>query len=69
MKQRQEKNFIKDNLNKVVFEMKPSGRESAEGKARGANGSAAANEPQHKNYGKVPQYLNKYKQEREDALK
>jgi len=25
--------------------MKPSGRESAEGKARGANGAAAANEP------------------------
>ena len=68
LKEREDKNYIKANLNKVVFDMKPDGRQSADGQSR--SGAAAANaNAQHKNYGKVPSYLNKYKNEREEALK
>ena len=66
LKKRQEKNFVKDNLNKVVFEMKPKDQQSNAGDAAAVQDSAAA---QHKNYGKVPSYLNKYNKQREELAK
>jgi hypothetical protein len=60
LKERQQKNYIKENLNKAVFEMKPPSR---------------PNKPEddvktlNKNYGKVPNYLNKYKEQREEEIK
>jgi len=41
-------NHVKGNLNSVVFEMKPPAQKEAQG------GEA------HRNYGKVPQYINKF---------
>lgn len=57
---RKQKNYIKDNLNKAVFDMKPPVKaEKADGDAKKAN----------KNYGKVPNYLNKFNKQREDEIK
>ena len=64
LKQRADKNFIKGNFNKVVFEMKPG-----DGKSVAGEEPKSAAGGQHKNYGKIPSYLNKYKNEREDAIK
>ena len=47
-------------MNKAIFDMKPP--ESKNGKDSGVAGS-------NKNYGKVPAYLNKYKDQREDAIR
>ena len=60
LKQRENKNFVKANVNKAIFEMQPpESKNGNDGKIAGAN----------KNYGKVPSYINKYKNQREDALK
>ena len=57
---RQQKNFVKDNTNKAIFGLKPpSAKANEEATIAGKN----------KNYGKVPNYLNKYKNEREDQVK
>lgn len=55
LKERKPKNYIKDNLNKAVFEMKPPSRPSKQ-----------EEEPKkRKDYGKIPTYINKYKEQRE----
>ena len=46
--QRKEVNHIKGNLNNAVFEMKPPALKEE------------AQKDQHRNYGKVPSYINKY---------
>lgn len=57
LKNREKKNFLKENLNKAVFEMKPPSRPSkADEDAKQLN----------KHYGKIPNYLNKYKEQKED---
>ena len=54
------KNYIKENLNKAVFEMRPPSKpEKLDDDAKKLN----------KNYGKVPTYLNRYKEQREEELK
>ena len=49
---RQQKNFVKANLNKAVFEMKPKQQAAADEQSIAGK---------NKNYGKVPSYINKYK--------
>jgi hypothetical protein len=57
---RTKKNYIKENLNKAVFEMRPPSKpEKLDDDAKKLN----------KNYGKVPTYLNRYKEQREEELK
>ena len=59
---RQPKNHVKANVNKAVFEMQPNQKSAAaaeENKIAGKN----------KNYGKVPNYLNKFKNQRDDVAK
>ena len=57
---RKQRNIVKENFEKVVYEMKPpSRRDKAEEEARRIN----------KNYGKVPNYLNRFKEQREEAIK
>jgi len=56
----EERNYVKDNFNKAVFEMKPPQKaEKTEEIAQVIN----------KNYGKVPNYLNKFHKQREDEMK
>lgn len=58
LKPKEERNFIKANLNKVVYEPTPS--------------RAPAKEEQptkHKAYGNVPKYLDNYKKQRDDAVR
>lgn len=51
---------MKENLNKAVFEMKPPSRPSkAEPDVKQIN----------KSYGKVPNYLNKFKEQKEEELR
>lgn len=58
--EREKKNYVKDNFNKAVFEMKPPQKaEKVEEVAKEIN----------KNYGKVPNYLNKFHKQREDEMK
>ena len=61
LKQREQKNYVKANMNKAIFEMKPpdSKQENDENVIAGKN----------KNYGKVPNYLNKFKNQREEEAK
>jgi hypothetical protein len=57
LKERQNKNYIKDNLNKAVFELKPPSRpEKPEDDLI----------KKRKDYGKIPTYINKYKEQREN---
>ena len=56
---RQDKNFVKNNVKKAVYEMQPPKEQIDAPTIAGAN----------KNYGKVPNYLNKYKNQREEELK
>ena len=55
LKQREQKNFVKANMNKAIFEMQPPA----------SKGAAAADDNviagKNKNYGKVPNYINKFK--------
>jgi hypothetical protein len=60
LNERNQKNYIKDNLNKAVFEMRPPSKpEKQEDDAKKLN----------KNFGKVPTYLNRYKEQREEEIK
>lgn len=61
MKNRDEKNFVKKNLLKVVLEpTQAAAKVHVEEKQ----------EPfSHKNQGKIPSYINKYNKQREDALR
>ena len=59
LKQREQKNFVKANMNKAIFDMQPPAS-----KAAPAEGIAKT-----KNYGKVPSYINKYKNQKEEELK
>ena len=61
MKPKHEINYVKQNHDQVINEKpKQIARDSVEpGKPQ----------PQHKNHGKVPHYIDKYKQQREEALK
>jgi hypothetical protein len=56
---REPKNFVKANMKKAIFEMQPptSGKQN-EGEVAGPN----------RNFGKVPSYINKFKNERENAI-
>ena len=49
---RENKNFVKQNMKKAIFEMQPPSQAAAQD-----NTIAGKN----KNYGKVPSYINKYK--------
>lgn len=60
LKQREHKNFVKDNVKKAVFEMQPPQKNNSQSPAL-----AAAN----KNYGKVPSYINKFKSQKEEMMK
>lgn len=51
---RQPKNHVKANMNKAIFEMQPPQKQAA---AAEENAIAGKN----KNYGKVPSYINKFK--------
>ena len=53
LKQREQKNYVKDNMNKAIFELQPPAA-----KAAAAEETVAG---PNKNYGKVPSYINKYK--------
>lgn len=57
---RQQKNFVKANLNKAAFEMKPKQQAAAEEETIAGK---------NKNYGKVPSYLNKYNKQRDEEAK
>ena len=57
---RQQKNFVKANLNKAAFELKPKQQAAAEEETIAGK---------NKNYGKVPSYINKYKNKRDEELK
>ena len=52
MAKRENKNFVKQNMKKAIFEMQPPAQAAAQD-----NTIAGKN----KNYGKVPSYINKYK--------
>lgn len=60
LNERKPKNYVKDNLNKAVFEMKPPSRPSkVEPDVKQIN----------KSYGKVPTYLNKFKEQKEEEIR
>jgi len=50
---------VKANVHKAIFELKPDQQSASGDTAVGGN----------KNYGKVPNYINKFKNQREDELK
>jgi hypothetical protein len=52
---------VKANVHKAIFELKPADQQSAQGDLVTVGGN--------KNYGKVPSYINKFKNQREDDLK
>ena len=60
LKQRESKNFVKDNVNKAIFELAPPQKPEVE-----AGGAKSLN----KNYGKVPSYINKFKNQKEEEIK
>lgn len=57
MKHRESKNFVKNNVNKAMNDMLPPKQAAA------ADASIAG---KNKNYGKVPSYLKKYNDAREE---
>lgn len=60
LNERKQKNYVKDNLNKAAFEMKPPSRPTKEDPVA---------KSMNKNFGKVPNYLNKYKEQKEEELR
>lgn len=57
-------------MNKAIFELKPQHKEQKEGDFLISEPvQRASPNLQHKNYGKVPSYINKYHKEREEQLK
>ena len=59
--QRKPKNFVKENLNRVVFEQDKV--------RKNAPKSVDVPTAPNKNYGKVPKYLDKFNRQREDAAR
>lgn len=60
LKRGEQKNYVKDNMNKAIFDMQPPSKAAAEE-------STIAGK--NKNFGKVPSYINKYKNQREDEIR
>ena len=61
LKPRQEVNYVRENHDRIINE-----------KTKSVNRIPVVMgkpQPQHKNHGKVPQYIDKYKQQREEAIK
>jgi hypothetical protein len=56
---RKPRNYLKENFNKAVFEAKPKQAPATNDEEQKAG---------HRNYGKVPSYLDKYKKQREQVI-